>query len=43
MRQLATELNLSRLEVSIALNELQQQEKLILRRGIIEVPALQIL
>ena len=43
MQQLADELNISRLEVSVALNQMQQQEKIILRRGIIEVPALQIL
>lgn len=43
MAQFAEELNVSRLEVSIALNQLADEEKIILRRGMIEVPALQLL
>lgn len=41
MRTLAGELNYSRLEVSRALNELQQRNLLRLSRGRIEVPAMQ--
>ncbi len=43
MAQLATELNASRLDISYALNELHNAEKIILRRGMVEVPALQLL
>lgn len=43
MTQLATEVNDSRLNVSIVLNELERDERIILKRGIIEIPALQIL
>ena len=43
MAQLAAELHYSRLEVSIALNALQDEEKIILRRGIIDVPEVQLL
>lgn len=43
MIQLATELNASRLDVSIALNAMADAEKIILKRGIVEVPALQLL
>ena len=43
MVQLARETNLSRLEVSKALNMLQDEEKIILKRGIIEIPELQLL
>lgn len=43
MKQLAMELNASRLDVSIALNIMAEEEKIILKRGIIEVPALQLL
>jgi CRP-like cAMP-binding protein len=43
MKRLANELCTSRLEVSIALNNLANQERIILKRGIIEIPALQLL
>ncbi|MBQ0073215.1 MAG: Crp/Fnr family transcriptional regulator [Prevotella sp.] len=43
MTQLASELNTSRLEVSIALNKMAEAERIILKRGIIEVPTLQLL
>jgi CRP-like cAMP-binding protein len=43
MTQLAMEVNDSRLNVSIVLNELERDERIILKRGIIEIPALQIL
>lgn len=43
MVHLANELGCSRLEVSIALNELALKERIILKRGIIEIPALQLL
>lgn len=43
MRQLADEINFSRMEVSQALNAMEKEEKIILKRGIIEVPALQLL
>lgn len=43
MRQLANELHFTRLDISIALNTMQNEEKIILRRGIIDVPELQLL
>lgn len=43
MTQLAHELNVKRLEVSNALNAMEQAERIILKRGIIEIPALQLL
>lgn len=43
MTQLGTELNKSRMDVSNALNALADAEKIILKRGIIEIPALQLL
>jgi DNA-binding GntR family transcriptional regulator len=43
MKKLAFHLGCSRLEVSNALNALADQERLILKRGIIEIPALQLL
>ncbi len=43
MTDLAEELSASRGAVSQALNELAEQERIILRRGIIEIPALQLL
>ncbi len=43
MTQLAEELNISRTEVSSALNALNSADKIILHRGIIEIPALQLL
>lgn len=43
MTQLAHELNVNRLEVSNALNAMEQAERIILKRGIIEIPALQLL
>lgn len=43
MTQLAEELNVSRLEISNALNNLNSADKIILHRGIIEIPALQLL
>lgn len=43
MTQLAHELNATRLEVSGVLNKLADEEKIILKRGIIDVPALQLL
>ena len=43
MNRLSMELGCSRLEVSIALNQLAHQERIILKRGIIEIPALQLL
>ncbi len=43
MTQLAQELNRNRLEISQALNAMAEAEKIILKRGIIEVPALQML
>ncbi len=43
MTDLAEELNSSRWAVSNALNELADEERIILKRGIIEIPALQLL
>lgn len=43
MKQLAEELNCNRTEVSVVLNKLADEEKIILKRGIIDVPALQLL
>lgn len=43
MVHLASELSCSRLDVSVALNELANMERIILKRGIIEIPALQLL
>ena len=43
MTQLANELNDSRINISNALNQLADEEKIILRRGIIDIPALQLL
>lgn len=43
MVHLANELYCTRLEVSNALNELANNERIILKRGIIEIPALQLL
>ncbi len=43
MAQLAEELNISRMEVSNALNAMNSADKIILHRGIIEIPALQLL
>lgn len=43
MKKLANELGSSRLDVSNALNRLANQERIILKRGIIEIPALQLL
>ena len=43
MKTLAEELGCSRLDVSIALNKLADNERIILTRGIIEIPALQLL
>lgn len=43
MRQLAHELNTSRLDVSIALNAMEQEEKIILKRGMIVIPAPELL
>ena len=43
MTQLAEELNVSRLDISNALNEMNRTDKIIQRRGMIEVPALQLL
>lgn len=43
MTDLAKELNTSRWAVSIALNEMAEEERIILKRGIIEIPALQLL
>ncbi len=43
MLQLAKELGYSRLEISNALNGLADAERIILKRGIIEIPALQLL
>ena len=43
MTQLAKELGYSRLEISNALNALSDAERIILKRGIIEIPALQLL
>ncbi len=43
MLQLAKELGYSRLEISVALNNLADAERIILKRGIIEIPALQLL
>lgn len=43
MNQLATEINDNRLNVSNALKSLADKEQIILRRGIVEVPALQLL
>lgn len=43
MSQMATELNVSRLDVSAALCRMNEKEKIIQHRGIIEVPALQLL
>ena len=43
MQQLANELHFTRLEISIALNSLQEEEKIILKRVIIEIPELQLL
>jgi len=43
MAQLAEELNTSRLEISNALNALNAADKIILHRGVIEIPALQLL
>lgn len=43
MSQLADELNVSRLEISNTLNSMNDEEKIILKRGMIEIPALQLL
>ncbi len=43
MTQLADETHFSRLEISNALNALHNEDKIILKRGIVEVPALQLL
>lgn len=43
MTQLAKEINVPRLEVSIALNKLEEDEKIILQRGMIIIPAPQLL
>jgi len=43
MRQLAYELNASRLDVSKALNQMEQEEKIILKRGMIVIPAPELL
>lgn len=43
MAQLAEELNASRLEVSNALNALNTADRIILHRGVVEIPALQLL
>ena len=43
MTQLATQVNDSRLDVSRVLNKMQDDEKIILLRGRIEIPALQLL
>lgn len=43
MTQLATELNANRLEVSKALNALAEEEKILITRNIVTVPALQLL
>ena len=43
MVQLAEETNYTRLEISQALNAMEKEEKIILKRGIIEVPMLQLL
>lgn len=43
MAQLAKELGYGRLEISKALNSLADAERIILKRGIIEIPALQLL
>lgn len=43
MAQLASELNVSRLDVSNALSAMNEADKIIQRRGMIEVPALQLL
>ena len=43
MAQLAKELGYGRLEISKALNALAEAERIILKRGIIEIPALQLL
>ena len=43
MTQLAAEVNDSRLDVSLALNEMAREEHIILKRGIIEIPAMQLL
>jgi CRP-like cAMP-binding protein len=43
MVRLANEMGCSRLEISAALNELADLERIILKRGIIEIPALQLL
>ena len=43
MSQLANELNVSRLDISNALNSMNEAEKIIQRRGMVEVPALQLL
>lgn len=43
MAQLAEELNVSRLDVSNALNDMNRADKIIQRRGMVEVPALQLL
>lgn len=43
MAQLANELNVSRLDISNALNALNEAEKIIQRRGMIDIPALQLL
>ncbi len=43
MAELAAELNVSRLEVSNTLNALHNEEKIIQRRGMIDIPALQLL
>lgn len=43
MQQLAYELNESRIDVSVALNKLHDEGKIVLQRGIITVPKLEIL
>jgi hypothetical protein len=43
MVQLAKEVGYARLEISKALNALADAERIILKRGIIEIPALQLL
>lgn len=43
MTQLAKEINVPRIEVSIALNKLEEEEKIILQRGIITIPTPQLL
>jgi CRP/FNR family transcriptional regulator, cyclic AMP receptor protein len=43
MSQLANELNVSRLDVSNALNAMNKADKIIQRRGMMEIPSLQLL